>query len=120
MTNATATATLTADLLDQNAKRIADLEHALSMSERVLRSHNMVIAFVNGLCVDIDGNRVTNRVIDILHAPRLEKTNADAVLRADIRNGAGEQAILRFDRDVLAEELTKARGMREWLSEMTA
>lgn len=113
-------ATLFADLLAQNAERIAKLEQALSMTENCLRSHNMVIAFANGLCIDIDGNRVTNRVVDILKAPRVENTQADIVLRANIRNGAGEQATLRFDRDVLTEQLDAARSMREWLSEVPA
>jgi hypothetical protein len=113
-------ATLRADLLTQNAERIAALEFALSMTENCLRSHNMVIAFANGLCIEVEGNRVTNRVCDILKAPRLENTNADAVRGAEIRNGNGEQAVLRFDRDVLTEELAKARSMREWLSEVAA
>lgn len=113
-------ATLSADLLAKNAKRIEELEFALSMTESCLRSHNMVIAFKNGLCLDIEGNRVTGKVVDVLKAPRVERSQAEAVLRADIRNGNGEQATLRFDRDVLMQELTTARQVQEWLSSVAA
>lgn len=120
MSNATLSADLLAETTQRITKRIEELEFALSMTENCLRSHNMVIAFENGLCLDIEGNRVTGKVVDILKAPRVERSQAEAVLRADIRNGNGEQATLRFDRDVLMQELATARDLREWLASVAA
>jgi hypothetical protein len=103
-------------LIGQAEERIAKLKSALSLTEGVLRSHNMVIAFPNGLCMDLDAQNRPSIICDILVAPRVEKSQAETVRRMGIRNGLGEQATLRFDREVLQSQLDAARRNLDWLN----
>jgi hypothetical protein len=107
-------------LIGQAHERIAKLKQALSMTEGVIRSHNRVIAFENDLCIDIQDRLVTNQIIDILDAPRVQPSEAEGIRLANIRNGAGEQALLRFDRDVLQSQLDKSRRHLDWLNGLDA